>query len=69
MKRQATSQPGGELATLAQLEENIFYPAVNEETDEGPALLKENLAEYKAMKNLIQQLRNTDPHSRGVYQV
>ena len=69
MKRQATSQPGGELATHAQLEENIFYPAVNEETDEEPALLKENLAEYKTMKNLIQQLRDTAPHSRGVYQV
>jgi hemerythrin-like domain-containing protein len=40
---------------------------VNEETDEGPALLKENLAEYKTMKNLIQQLRDTAPHSRGVY--
>ena len=46
-------------------EENIFYPAVNEETDEGPELVKESLAEHETMKNLIQQLRDIGPHSRG----
>jgi hemerythrin-like domain-containing protein len=54
-----------ELETHAQLEENIFYPAVNEETDEGPELVKESLAEHETMKNLIQQLRDMDPHSQG----
>ena len=54
-----------ELETHAQLEENIFYPAVNEETDEGPELVKESLAEHETMKNLIQQLRDIGPHSRG----
>jgi hemerythrin-like domain-containing protein len=54
-----------ELETHAQLEENIFYPAVNEETDEGPELVKESLAEHETMKNLIQQLRDMGPHSRG----
>jgi hemerythrin-like domain-containing protein len=54
-----------ELETHAQLEENIFYPAVNEETDEGPELVKESLSEHETMKNLIQQLRDMGPHSRG----
>ena len=54
-----------ELETHAQLEENIFYPAVNEETDEGPELVKESLAEHESMKNLIQQLRDIGPHNRG----
>jgi hemerythrin-like domain-containing protein len=54
-----------ELETHAQLEENIFYPAVNEEIDEGPELVKESFAEHETMKNLIQQLRDIGPHSRG----
>ena len=54
-----------ELETHAQLEENIFYPAVNEETDEGPELVKESLAEHETMKNLIQQLRDMGPHNGG----
>ena len=54
-----------ELETHAQLEENIFYPAVHEETDEGPELVKESLAEHETMKNLIQQLRDMGPHNRG----
>ena len=41
----------------AQLEENVFYPAVNEETDEGPELVKESLSEHETVKNLIQELR------------
>jgi len=54
-----------ELETHTQLEENIFYPAVNEETDEGPELVKESLAEHETMKNLIQKLRGMGPHSQG----
>jgi hemerythrin-like domain-containing protein len=54
-----------ELETHAQLEENIFYPAVHEETDEGPELVKESVAEHATMKNLIQQLRNMGPHGQG----
>jgi hemerythrin-like domain-containing protein len=46
-----------ELETHAQLEENVFYPAVNEETDEGPALVKESLSEHETVKYLIQELR------------
>jgi hemerythrin-like domain-containing protein len=54
-----------ELETHAQLEENIFYPAVNEEIDEGPELVKESFAEHETMKNLIQQLRDMGPHRQG----
>jgi hemerythrin-like domain-containing protein len=47
-----------ELETHAQLEENVFYPAVNEETDEGPELVKESLSEHETVKTLIQELRS-----------
>jgi len=46
-----------ELETHTQLEETVFYPTVNEETDEGPALVKESLSEHEMVKNLIQELR------------
>ena len=47
-----------ELETHAQLEENIFYPSVNEETEEGPELVKESLSEHETVKTLIQALRS-----------
>src|SRR5207237_8948093 len=47
-----------ELETHAQLEEDVFYPAVNEETDEGPELVKESLSEHETVKTLIQELRS-----------
>jgi iron-sulfur cluster repair protein YtfE (RIC family) len=56
-KRTLADQVFTELEMHAQLEENVFYPAVNEETDEGPALVKESLAEHETVKNLIQELR------------
>jgi len=46
-----------ELETHAQLEENIFYPAVNEGTDEGPGLVKESVQEHQTVKHLIQELQ------------
>ena len=46
-----------ELALHAQLEENVFYPTVNEGTDEGPELVKASLAEHQTMKQLMQELR------------
>jgi hemerythrin-like domain-containing protein len=46
-----------ELETHAQLEENIFYPAVNEGTDAGPDLVKDSVQEHQTMKNLIQELQ------------
>ena len=56
-KRTLAEQVFVELETHAQLEETVFYPAVNEETDEGPALVKESLSEHETVKILIQELR------------
>jgi hemerythrin-like domain-containing protein len=52
-----------ELETHAQLEENIFYPSVNEETEEGPELVKKSLQEHATVKQLIQELRQMGPQS------
>jgi hemerythrin-like domain-containing protein len=46
-----------ELETHAQLEENIFYPAVHEGTDEGPDLVKESVHEHEIVHQLIQELQ------------
>jgi hemerythrin-like domain-containing protein len=56
-KRTLAEQVFVELETHAQLEENVFYPTVNEETDEGPELVKESLSEHETVKQLIQELR------------
>ena len=57
-KRTLADQVFVELETHAQLEENVFYPAVNEDTDEGPELVKESLSEHETVKTLIQALRS-----------
>ena len=54
-----------ELETHAQLEENVFYPAVNEETDDGPKLVKESLEEHQTMKHLIQELRDMGSETKA----
>jgi len=46
-----------ELDTHAQLEQQVFYPAVNEETEEGPALVHKALQEHQSVKDLIHALR------------
>jgi hemerythrin-like domain-containing protein len=57
-KRTLADQVFRELDTHAQLEETIFYPTVNEETDAGPELVKESLEEHQTMKQLILALRD-----------
>ena len=57
-KRTLAEQAFVDLETHTQLEENVFYPAVNEETDEGPELVKESLSEHETVKTLIQELRS-----------
>jgi hemerythrin-like domain-containing protein len=56
------TSPG--IAVHAQLEENVFYPAVNEETEEGPELVKEALEEHETVKTLIQELRAMVPEDQ-----
>ena len=43
----------------------IFYPSVNEETEEGPALVKESLQEHATVKQLIAELRQMGPQNNG----
>src|SRR4029453_6045627 len=56
-KRTLAEHVFGELETHAQLEENIFYPAVNEGTDEGPDLVKDSMQEHQTVHQLIQELQ------------
>ena len=56
-KRTLAEQVFVELETHAQLEENIFYPAVHEGTDEGPDLVKESVHEHEIVQQLIQELQ------------
>jgi iron-sulfur cluster repair protein YtfE (RIC family) len=60
-KRELAEEACLELETHAQLEEQIFYPAVNEESDEGAALVQEALQEHQQVKDLIAALREMGP--------
>ena len=64
-KREIAAEACVELEMHAQLEENVFYPAVNEETDEGPELVKESLEEHQTMKALIKSLRDMGPDNKA----
>ena len=57
-KRTLAAQVFTELDMHAQLEETVFYPTVNEETDEGLELVKESLSEHATVKTLMQALRS-----------
>ena len=60
-KRELAEEACIELETHAQLEEQIFYPAVNEESDEGLELVQEALQEHQQVKDLIAALREMGP--------
>ena len=53
-----------ELETHAQLEETIFYPAVNDVAELGQELVKESLHDHALVKQRIQALRQMGPHSQ-----
>ena len=59
-KRTLAAQVFMELETHAQLEENIFYPAVNEGTDEGPDLVKDSVQAHETVHQLIQELQGME---------
>jgi iron-sulfur cluster repair protein YtfE (RIC family) len=46
-KRELAEEVCTELETHAQLEEQIFYPAVQEESQEGRALVQEAIQEHQ----------------------
>jgi hemerythrin-like domain-containing protein len=57
-KRDIAEEAFVELEMHAQLEEQVFYPAVEDETDEqGQELVEESLQEHQTVKDLIQELR------------
>jgi hemerythrin-like domain-containing protein len=60
-KRELAEEACTELETHAQLEEQIFYPAVNEDSEEGPELVQEALQEHQQVKDLIAALREMGP--------
>src|SRR4029434_956611 len=59
-KRTLAAQVFMELETHAQLEENIFYPAVNEGTDEGPDVVKDSVQDHETVHQLIQELQGME---------
>jgi hemerythrin-like domain-containing protein len=63
-KRTIAEEVFVELEVHAQLEEQVFYPTVNEETEEGPGLVKEALQEHETVKQLIQELRAMGPEGQ-----
>jgi hypothetical protein len=50
-----------ELETHAHLEEHVFYPAVHEETADGPARVTAHLQEHQTIKQCMQELRSMRP--------
>jgi hemerythrin-like domain-containing protein len=55
----------GELEVHAQLEEQIFYPAIADQSDEGERLAQGSLEEHQILRHLIQELRGMGPQFRG----
>jgi hemerythrin-like domain-containing protein len=64
-KRELAAVVCTELETHAQLEEQIFYPAVQEESQEGRALVQEAIQEHQKVKDLIVALREMGPDSQA----
>jgi iron-sulfur cluster repair protein YtfE (RIC family) len=60
-KRNIAQQVFVELETHAQLEENVFYPAFQQEADkEGKQLVAGSLQEHQTVKELIEEVREFD---------
>ena len=64
-KRELAEEVCTELETHAQLEEQIFYPAVQEESQEGRALVQEAIQEHQKVKDMIAALREMGPDSQA----
>ena len=65
-KRKIANQVFVELATHAQLEENVFYPAFKQEADqEGKQLVAESLEEHQMVRELIEELRELDDDDKA----
>jgi hemerythrin-like domain-containing protein len=49
-----------ELEVHAELEEQVFYPAVHAVSEDGRDIVAEARQEHKVVKSLIEQLKNTE---------
>ena len=55
-KRERAQEVIAELEIHAQLEEQLFYPAVADQSDEGEELAQESMLEHQQVKTLMQEL-------------
>ena len=60
-KKKLVDEVCSALTVHAQIEEEIFYPAVREAADEADDLMDEAQVEHASAKDLIMQLQEMDP--------
>jgi hemerythrin superfamily protein len=60
-KRERAQEVTGALEIHAQLEEQLFYPAVADQSDEGEELAQESVHEHQQVKRLMQELWELGP--------
>jgi hemerythrin superfamily protein len=56
-KRRLAENAMAELEVHAALEEEIFYPAVKKEVDDGSSMVQEAIEEHQTVKQLISELK------------
>jgi len=56
-KRRLAENAMAELEVHAALEEEIFYPAVKKEVDDGSSMVQEAIQEHQTVKQLISELK------------
>ena len=59
-KRRLAENAMAELEVHAALEEEIFYPAVKKEVDDGSSMVQEAIEEHQTVKQLISELKRME---------
>jgi hemerythrin superfamily protein len=59
-KRRLAESAMAELEVHAALEEEIFYPAVKNEVDDGSSMVQEAIEEHQTVKQLISELKRME---------
>jgi hemerythrin superfamily protein len=59
-KRRLAENAMAELEVHAALEEEIFYPAVKNEVDDGSSMVQEAIEEHQTVKQLISELKRME---------
>ena len=60
-RKSAISQACQDLKVHARLEEELFYPEVQNFSDEGKAFIDQSLQDHQIMKDLISEIENLGP--------